>query len=83
MRFANHADFSLANCIIKIVFSKGTYHAVLVANRDIDENEELFFDYNIKKDLDWLTQYNEKFVFPYLKPTKQLPKYNWMLQKTD
>ena len=72
MRFANHADASLCNCMPKIVFSKGTYHAVLVAKRDIAANEELFFDYYIRnKELVWLNEYKSKFVLSDKKSTKK------------
>lgn len=62
MRFANHADQQMANCCIKILFAKGTYHAMLAASRDIQADEELYFDYNMGKDLEWLKEYNKKFI---------------------
>jgi SET domain-containing protein len=61
----------MANCCIKIVFSKGTYHAVLAAARDIQADEELYFDYNMGKDLDWLKEYHKKFI---LKDSKKSGK---------
>ena len=35
MRFANHAEDEMANCIVNIIFAKGDYNATLVASRDI------------------------------------------------
>lgn len=35
MRFANHADYTVANCRTEIRFSRGTSIACLVANRHI------------------------------------------------
>lgn len=65
MRFANHANQEYANCTTKICFARGSYRAVLVAKRDIQENEELTFDYGFSPDIDWVHCYNKKYVYPY------------------
>ena len=36
--------------------------AQFYARRDIEENEELFFDYDIKQDFEWLKKYQEKYM---------------------
>lgn len=62
MRFANHADNFYANCEAKIFYIRGYYQAVLVAKHKIRPNEELFFDYGFKVDLDWLKCYEDKYI---------------------
>ena len=67
MRFANHADPWYANCTTKICFARGSYRAVLVSKRPIEENEELTFDYGFSPEISWVKGYNEKFVEPFWK----------------
>ena len=62
MRFANHTAKQVANCNTDIRFARGTSRACLVSTRFIKAGEELFFDYNFNKKLDWLDHYNIKFI---------------------
>jgi SET domain-containing protein len=45
MRFANHSERQVANCVTEIRTVRGSGHACLVARRPITKGEELFFDY--------------------------------------
>ena len=62
MRFANHACDALANCHIKIVFAQGMQRVCLVAKRNIEEGEELYFDYHFSKEFEWLNEYNNRYT---------------------
>ena len=49
LRFANHSK-SKANAYAKIVFSKGNHKICLYASDDIKKGQEIFFDYEKKKE---------------------------------
>jgi len=52
----------MANCQSKLKFNGGEYNCYLIALRDIQEGEELLFDYNYTLDLDWLKYYKQKYI---------------------
>lgn len=52
----------MANCQTIIAFNGYENTTFLLANRDIEAGEELFFDYNYERQLDWINAYNQKYM---------------------
>ena len=61
VRFINHSDFGYENVDAKKYFADGEARVGLFAMYDIKKDEELYFNYNIVTDEDWLRDYNEKY----------------------
>ena len=61
VRFINHSDFGYENVEAKKFFADGEARVGLFAMYDIKKDEELYFNYNIVTDEDWLREYNEKY----------------------
>jgi hypothetical protein len=62
VRYANHSKHpERRNSYIKIIFSDGSHHICLYAERDIHKYEEILFDYDGKdelcKDYSWINDY--------------------------
>jgi SET domain-containing protein len=47
LRFANHS--AVANCRAEILMVDGDHRVAILANRDIDPGDELFYNYNYDK----------------------------------
>jgi len=61
-RYVNHSSYKYDNCIAKNYFDRGIYRIGLFALRDIQKNEELFFDYKIvNMNITWLNKYNKYY----------------------
>ena len=61
MRYVNHSSFGYENCKVKIMYVRGIFRIALFAKRDICNKEELFFDYKINSNVDWLKKYNRLY----------------------
>ncbi len=62
LRYANHSKHpDRKNSYIKLVFSDGSHHICLFAERDIQKYEEILFDYDGKDELchdySWINDY--------------------------
>jgi SET domain-containing protein len=58
MKYANNSSGEMVNAIARIVYVKGRRHIALCANRTIEPDEEIIFDYGYseekKKSMTWL-----------------------------
>jgi len=61
MRYPNHSSFGYQNCYVKQIYVKGRYIIELYALRSIKIGEELFFDYNMQSNINWLSKYNRYY----------------------
>ena len=61
VRFINHSDFGYENVEAKKFFADGEARVGLFAMYDIKKDEELYFNYNIVTEEEWLIEYNKKY----------------------
>ncbi|CAD8120433.1 unnamed protein product [Paramecium sonneborni] len=61
LRFINHAtnQSETANCQAIILFSEGRWKIGMLATKDIEVGEELYFDYGDKFKTKWLQEFNQ------------------------
>lgn len=77
MKFANNSFEGMINTVAKIIFVEGRRHIVLYASRQIENGEEIFFDYGYgadkRKQIDWLSAFTKKYFFN-MDQSKEAPK---------
>lgn len=61
MRYVNHSAFGFQNCNARTMFVRSGNRVALFASRKISKLEELFFDYQIKVNVNWLSKYNRMY----------------------
>lgn len=63
MRYSNHASGAHVNAVPKVItYVRGDQMVGLYATRRIEIGQEILFDYNFKKDFEWLKAYKEKYA---------------------
>ena len=67
MKYANNGFEAMVNCISKVTAVKGNRHICLYAKRDIEEGEELLFDYGYtplkRGEIPWMRDFVNKYFF--------------------
>lgn len=76
MKYANNAFEQMVNCVAKVISVKGNKHICLFAQRDIEKDEELLFDYGYtpekRGDIPWMREFVSKFFFDTQTETEML-----------
>lgn len=60
-RYVNHSSFGYENSYARAKFVRGNIRIGLFAQRKILKNEEIFFDYMLKVNVNWLIKYNRLY----------------------
>ena len=61
MRYINHSAYGYQNAHAKTKFVRDGNRVPLFALRNISKYEEIFFDYQIKVNVTWLSKYNRVY----------------------